>query len=79
MFDYIPGHRWMPDGNVELVINETLATSAFYRLDVASGALTRQATVPLNFILAISFSNDGRRLTARTAMPIHDVWVLRWD
>lgn len=79
VFDYIPGHRWMPDGNVELVINETLATSAFYRLDVASGALTRQATVPLNFILAISFSNDGRRLTARTAMPIHDVWVLRWD
>ena len=79
VFDYIPGHRWLPDGNVELVINETLASSAFYRLDVSRGTLERQGTIPLNFINSISFANDGTRLSARTIVPTLDVWTLKWD
>src|SRR5690606_1706116 len=77
VFDYIPGHHWLADGNAELVINETLATAAFYHLDVASGRLVRQGTIPLNFIASASFSNDGRMLVARTTVPTLDVWVLR--
>jgi len=77
VFDYVAGHHWLPDGNAELVINETLSTSAFYHLDVASGRLERQGTIPINFINAVSFSNDGRRLTARTRVPTQDVWTLR--
>lgn len=79
VFDYLPGHRWLPDGNTELVINETLATSAFYHLDVARGRLERRGTIPLNFIGAVSFANDGRRLVARTTVPTLDVWVMRWE
>ena len=79
VFDYIPGHHWLADGNAELVANETLSTSAFYHLDVTTGRLERRGTIPLNYITAVSFSNDGRRMTARTFMPTLDVWTLRWQ
>ncbi len=79
VFDYINGMHWLPGGIVEMVIGETPSTSAFYRLDVATGRLERQGTIPLNFIVAASFSNAGDRLSLRTVVPTLDAWVMRWQ
>jgi hypothetical protein len=79
VFDYISGMRWLPDGNVELVINETPSTAAFYRLALESGRLERQGTIPLNFIESASISNAGDRVALVTVVPTLDAWVMKWQ
>jgi hypothetical protein len=79
VFDYVPGLHWLPDGNVELALGETFASAAFYHLDMATGALTRRANLPVLSPIGVSFSNDGLRITIRSETPTLDAWVLRWD
>ncbi len=78
VFDFVPGLHWMPDGSVELVISETVASAGFYRLDPATGALRRGSDFPIPFAAGVSFSNDGLRMAVRTNVPTLDVWVAQW-
>ncbi|MBK9550575.1 MAG: hypothetical protein IPO52_16130 [Gemmatimonadetes bacterium] len=46
----VAGLHWLPDGSVEVVVNETIATAAIYHLDISTGTMRRLATVPINFL-----------------------------
>ena len=50
VFETINGIRWATDGTIELIVGETIHTSAFYRLDPRTRSLRRVATIPLNDI-----------------------------
>jgi tRNA A-37 threonylcarbamoyl transferase component Bud32 len=78
VFDWVPGLHWMRDGSVELVIAETIASAAYYRLDPTTGSLQRGSDFPISFASGVSFSNDGLRLAVRTEVPTLDVWVAQW-
>jgi tRNA A-37 threonylcarbamoyl transferase component Bud32 len=79
VFEGIGGMRWLENGNIELLIAETAATTALYTMDPSTGELERRGIFPVPFTTAISFSNDGRHMAAFVAPPTRDVWVARWD
>lgn len=79
VFEGVGGLRWMEEGNIELLMGETAATSALYTLNPVTGQLRREGTFPVPFAVSISFSNDGRHMAARVVSPTRDVWVARWD
>jgi tRNA A-37 threonylcarbamoyl transferase component Bud32 len=74
----VSGLHWLPDGSVEMVLNETIATAALYHIDLSTGAVRRVVTLPINFLAGLSFSLDGLRMGALTEEAQRDVWVVRW-
>jgi hypothetical protein len=70
------GGVWLPNGRVELVLEEVIGRRALYRIDPGGGPLTRVGTLPYGNAM-YRFSSDGRRAVASVYEPRGDVWILR--
>jgi hypothetical protein len=70
------GGVWLPSGEVELVLQETLGTSTLYRIDPERGPLMRIGPMPYGDAYYL-FSADGRRAVARVNEARADVWIMR--
>jgi hypothetical protein len=77
VFEGAVGYHWLSPDVIEMGLRETNYTSALYHLHVTTGRFERIAALPFDQIAFISFSNDGRRLAARTQESRTDVWVAR--
>ena len=68
--------RWLADGTAEFTITGSVSASELYRLDPASGTVTRLGELPVPFA-NYNFSGNGRWATAVERRVVSNVYVVR--